>query len=200
MPAVKLAFPGLANDQETVPEPPQPEAEGAFEGDIGASRRVSSIDAASTIGVGVTGALGGAVLADAVVTAAGVSVSGEVLADAAALGAVALGGAAIYAAAQPGEAGEAARFVGGSVVNVTAAYAELAALEAEIALLEQQKKAQAKIDETVSEIKATPGRIADEVRATPDKLAMSIKEQLKAAQASAREQVEQTRRKIQPPQ
>jgi hypothetical protein len=97
-------------------------------------------------------------------TATGVSISGELLTDAAAVGAVVLGGGAIYAAAQPGKAGEAARFVGGSVANVTAAYAELAQLEAEIALLEQQQKAKAKIDAAVSEIVATPGRIADEVR------------------------------------
>jgi hypothetical protein len=114
--------------------------------------------------VGVTGALGGAVLADALVTATGVSMSGELLADAAAVGAVMLGGGALYAATQPGQAGEAARYVGGSVANVTAAYAELAALEAEIALLEQQQKAQAKIDATVSNIVATPGRLANEVR------------------------------------
>eukprot|EP00962_Isochrysis_galbana_P002805 scaffold773_cov114-Isochrysis_galbana.AAC.15 len=156
---------------ETVPEWPSddlPSFEGdvAFDGDVispPAPPRVST-DTASQIGIGVTGALGGAVLADALITATGVSMSGELLADAAAVGAVMLGGGALYAATQPGQAGEAVRFVGGSVANVTAAYAELAALEAEIALLEQQQKARAKIEATVSEITATPGRIVNEVR------------------------------------
>jgi len=147
--------------------------------------------------VGVTGAVAGSVLADALVSAAGVGLTGEVLSDAAAVGAVLLGGGAIYAAAQPGEAGEAARFVGGSVANVTSSYAELAKLEAEIALAEQQQKAQAAIDETVAEISATPGRIADEVKATPGRVTLSLKQRLEAAQASARQQVEEAKRKIQ---
>ena len=50
------------------------------------------------------------------------------------------------------------------MANVTAAYAELAALEAEIALLEQQQKVAARVDETFAEIKATPGRFATEVK------------------------------------
>ena len=49
----------------------------------------------------------------------------------------------VYAATQPDEAGEAARFVGGSVANVTSAYAEVAALNAELALLEQKRQARA---------------------------------------------------------
>ena len=56
---------------------------------------------------------------DAALTAANVGLTGELITDAALIGAAVLGGSAIYAANRPDEAGEAARFVGGSVANVT---------------------------------------------------------------------------------
>ena len=128
------------------------------------------MDTAATIGAGAAAAVTGGVVADAIVSAAGATMTGELLTDAAAVGAVLAGSLGVYAASQPDEAGEAARFVGGSVANVTQSYAELAALNAEMALLEQQSKVQEAVDETVENVKAAPGRAAAAVRAAPERL------------------------------
>ena len=162
------------------------------------------------------------VLADVLTAGAGTALTGELLTDAAAIGAVALGGAAAYAATRPDEAGEAARFVGGAVANTTTAYAELAAVNAELALLEQQQAVQAKIDRTVQDaqnkidqtvydIQATPGRLQDKaaqtavdtaaaVKAAPGKTADAItnkiKSTLESVQGSAQAQLDAARREI----
>jgi hypothetical protein len=150
-------------------------------------------------------------LADVAVTAAGVGLTGELLTDAAALGAVAVGGAAVYAATRPDEAGEAARFVGGSVANVTQAYSELAALQAELALLEQQKKAQAAVDSFVEDVSAIPGNVqstvtktvtetVDTVKAAPgkaiDTISSDIQSKLESTQAAAKAELDAAKKKL----
>ena len=90
--------------------------------------------------------------------------TGELITDAALIGAAVLGGGAIYAANRPDEAGEAARFVGGSVANITAAQWELAQVNAELALLEKQREARAAIDGAVADVQATPGRVASDAK------------------------------------
>ena len=155
----------------------------------------------ASIGAGITGAVAGGILADSLLTVANVGLTGELLTDAGVIGAVLLGGGAVYAAGRPDEAGEAARFVGGSVANVTGAYAELAAVNAELAVLEQQQKAQEALDDKIAEISALPGQVqaktlaaADEtaaaVKAAPknllDSVTNSVKSTLDGAQASVR--------------
>jgi ribonuclease HI len=159
----------------------------------------------------VAGAAVGGVLADIAVGAAGMGLTGELLTDAAAVGAVAVGGAAVYAATRPDEAGEAARFVGGAVANTTTAYAELAAVSAELALLEQQQKAQAAIDEKVAAAKALPEDIKTTVektvtetvaaaKAAPENLvdtvSSTVKSKLSAVQSTAKGQLDAARREI----
>ena len=179
---------------------PEPEPEPDFE-EPGVFDEVIDPSTSASIGAGITGAVAGGILADSLVTAANVGLTGELLTDAGVVGAVLLGGGAVYAAQRPDEAGEAARFVGGSVANVTGAYAELAAVNAELALLEQQQKAQEAIDNKIAEISALPGQAqakaletADEavaaVKAAPqnlvDSVTKSVKSTLDGAQASAR--------------
>ena len=108
---------------------PEPEPEPEFE-ERGVFDEVIDPSTSASIGAGITGAVAGGILADSLVTAANVGLTGELLTDAGVVGAVLLGGGAVYAAQRPDEAGEAARFVGGSVANVTGAYAELAAVKA----------------------------------------------------------------------
>jgi len=141
------------------------------------------------VGAGVAGAAVGGVLTDVVLGAAGVSLTGELLTDAAAVGAVGLGGAAVYAATRPDEAGEAARFVGGAVANTTSAYAELASVSAELAVLEQQQKAQAIIDQKVAQAKALPG----DVQATVEK---TVTETMAAAKAAPQNAVDTLTAKV----
>ena len=184
---------------------------------------VAGVDPSSELlGAGVAGAAVGGVLADVLTAGAGTALTGELLTDAAAIGAVALGGAAAYAATRPDEAGEAARFVGGAVANTTTAYAELAAVNAELALLEQQQAVQAKIDRTVQDaqnkidqtvydIQATPGRLQDKAaqtavdtaaavkaapRKTADAITNKIKSTLESVQGSAQAQLDAARREI----
>jgi len=148
----------------------------------------------------VAGAAIGGVLADAAVTASGVGLSGELLTDAAAVGAVALGGLGVYAATRPDEAGAAARFVGGSVANTTSAYAELAAVNAELALLEQQQKVLESVDQTVEKAKALPGEVAQTVSEAPKKAAASITSRirgsLESVQRDAQAQLDAAKREI----
>jgi hypothetical protein len=122
-------------DQETVPETPDFDDDEPL--DFGAPTSASPGN--SLFGAGLAGAAIGGVLADVAVTSAGVGLSGELLTDAALAGAIFIGGLGAYAATRPDEAGEAARFVGGAVSDTTSAYAELAALNAELALLEQPR-------------------------------------------------------------
>lgn len=170
------SIPSLSDDQETVPEgidEPAPDFD-----DITPSTSAGvgsmSVDPA-LLGAGVTGAAVGGVLADAALTAAGVGLTGELLTDAAAVGAVVLGTGAAYAATRPDEAGRAARFVGGAVANTTGAYAELAAVSAELAVLEQQQKALAAIDGKVAEAKALPGEIKETVTTTVTETVETVK-------------------------
>ena len=100
----------------------------------------------------------GGVLTDVALGTAGVSLTGELATDAA-VGAVALGGATEVPRRIDDEAGEAARSWAGAVANTTSAYAELAAVNAELALLEQQARVQGAIDEKVAEVKAIPGKV-----------------------------------------
>ena len=108
-------------------------------------------------------------------------------------------------------AGEAARFVGGSVANVTSAYTELAAVNAELALLEQQQKAQEALDAKVAEINALPGQVQESVaktaeetaaavKAAPqnlvDKVTSSVKNTLDGAQASVKAELDAARAKV----
>ena len=155
-------IPSLSEDQETVAPAVFDDPPVDFDESTDVAPAASGVDG-SLLGAGVAGAAVGGVLADVAVTAAGVGITGELLTDAAAVGAVALGGAAAYAATRPDEAGAAARFVGGSVANTTSAYAELAAVSAELALLEQQQKAISKVDETVASAKALPGEVKAKV-------------------------------------
>ena len=179
---------------------PEPEPDFDFE-EPGALAEVLDPSTSASIGAGITGAVAGGILADSLLTVANVGLTGELLTDAGVIGAVLLGGGAVYAAQRPDEAGEAARFVGGSVANVTGAYAELAAVNAELALLEQQQKAQEALDDKIAEISALPGQVqaktlaaADEtaaaVKAAPgnllDSVTNSVKSTLDGAQASVR--------------
>lgn len=141
-------------EEEEEPEPPPPAAPPSL----------LDPETSAKIGAGLTGALGGAVIGDAALTAANVGLTGELITDAALIGAAVLGGGAIYAANRPDEAGEAARFVGGSVANVTSAYVELAQVNAELALLEKQREARAAIDGAVGRVQATPGRVASDAK------------------------------------
>ena len=119
--------------------------------------------------------MAGGSLADSLLTVANVGLTGELLTDAGVIGAVLLGGGAVYAAGRPDEAGEAARFVGGSVANVTGAYAELAAVNAELAVLEQQQKAQEALDDKIAEISALPGQVQAKTLAAADETAAAVK-------------------------
>ena len=149
-------FDDLLEDDEEEEEPePEPPA---------APPSLLDPETSAKIGAGLTGALGGAVIGDAALTAANVGLTGELITDAALIGAAVLGGGAIYAANRPDEAGEAARFVGGSVANVTSAYVELAQVNAELALLEKQREARAAIDGAVADVQATPGRVASDAK------------------------------------
>ena len=89
--------------------------------------------------------------------------------------------------------------------------AELAAVTAELALLEQQQKAQAAIDQKVAEAKALPGEVqakvttsvtetVETVRAAPKKAVTSITDTVKATlssvQSDAKAQLDATRREI----
>merc|ERR1740129_298930 len=119
---------------------------------------VDNVGSAGTlVGAGVSGAVLGGILTDV----AGVGITGELVTDAAAVAAVLTGVGAAYAATRPDEAGEAARFVGGAVANTTAAYAELAAINAEIAVLKKQQEAQAAIDAKIAQVKAVPGEVQE---------------------------------------
>ena len=137
--------------------------------------------------------------------------TGELLTDAAAVGAVALGGATVYAATRPDEAGEAARFVGGAVANTTSAYVELASVSAELALLEQQQKAQALVDAKVAEVKALPGEVKTTVETTVaetiaqakaapgnavDAITSRVKGRLTSVQETAQSQLDAVRKEI----
>ena len=149
-------FDDLLEDDEEEEEPePEPPA---------APPSILDPETSAKIGAGLTGALGGAVIGDAALTAANVGLTGELITDAALIGAAVLGGGAIYAANRPDEAGEAARFVGGSVANITAAQWELAQVNAELALLEKQREARAAIDGAVADVQATPGRVASDAK------------------------------------
>ena len=118
---------------------------------------------------------------------------------------------AAYAATRPDEAGEAARFVGGAVANTTSAYAELAAVSAELAVLEQQQKAQAaadaavnevnvRVDRTVRKIKNAPTKAADAIQAAPktvsDKVTNTIQTTLTNVQNKAQSQLDAARSEI----
>ena len=159
-----------------------------------------STEAGTFAGAGVAAAAVGGVLADAAVTASGVGLSGELLTDAALVGAVALGGLGVYAASRPDEAGQAARFVGGAVANTTTAYAELAAVNAELALLEQQQKVLSAVDEATATAKAIPGEVATNVREAPGKAADSISSRIRTSllsvQQDAQAQLDNARKEI----
>jgi len=163
------------------------------------------------IGAGVTGVVAGGILADIALGAAGVGLTGELLTDAAVVGAVALGGAAVYATTQPDEAGEAARFVGGSVANVTSAYTEVAALNAELAILEQKRNTMAKVDKTVANVKAAPGKAKANIERTVtksvdaavsapgkaiDSLTNSIATSLRSAQDKAKSELDAAKKQL----
>jgi len=143
---------------------------------------VDNVGSAGTlVGAGVSGAVLGGILTDV----AGVGITGELVTDAAAVAAVLTGVGAAYAATRPDEAGEAARFVGGAVANTTAAYAELAAINAEIAVLKKQQEAQAAIDAKIAQVKAVPGEVqeavlrqVEEVKAAPMRKVNELKQQL----------------------
>jgi len=159
------------------------------------------------VGASVAGAAVGGVLADA----AAVGLTGELVTDAAAIGAVLVGAGAAYAATRPDEAGKAARFVGGAVANTTSAYAELAAVNAELAILEQQQKTVAAIDAKVAQAKALPGEIAETVtttvtetvetvkaapKKTADKITSCIKNTIDKVQSDAQAQLDAARAEI----
>jgi hypothetical protein len=152
-------------------------------------------DAANTgvlVGAGIAGATIGGFLTDAV----GVATTGELVTDAAVVGAVALGGATVYAATRPDDVGEAARFVGRSVSDTATAYGELAAVNAELAVLEQRQKAQAAIDEKVDEVKAIPGQIVAAPQKAANALKSNLKNTLTEVQSSAQKQVEATKAEL----
>ena len=106
-------------------------------------------------------------------------------------------GAAAYAATRPDEAGQAARFVGGAVANTTSAYAELAAVSAELAVLEQQQRAQAAIDEKVAEVQALPGQVQSKIEATVDETVAAVKAAPQNAYDKATSRVRNTLNSIQ---
>lgn len=165
------SLPDLSNDQETVPETPDFDDDEPI--DFGAPTSASSGN--SLFGAGLAGAAIGGVLADVAVTSAGVGLSGELLTDAALAGAIFIGGLGAYAATRPDEAGEAARFVGGAVSDTTSAYAELAALNAELALLEQQQKALKALDSVALKVQALPGEVVEGVTTTVTETVETVK-------------------------
>lgn len=165
------SLPDLSNDQETVPETPDFDDDEPL--DFGAPTSASPGN--SLFGAGLAGAAIGGVLADVAVTSAGVGLSGELLTDAALAGAIFIGGLGAYAATRPDEAGEAARFVGGAVSDTTSAYAELAALNAELALLEQQQKALKALDSVALKVQALPGEVVEGVTTTVTETVETVK-------------------------
>jgi len=189
----------IQEEEEVVVEPPPPPP-------APSPVPESGVDGA-LIGAGVAGAAVGGVFTDVLLGAAGVSMTGELLTDAAVVGAVGLGGAAAYAATRPDEAGEAARFVGGAVANTTSAYVELASVSAELAVLEQQQKAQALVDAKVAQAKALPGDVKASVEATvsetvanvqavPKSAVAKAKDALSSVQSSAQSQLDAARKEI----
>ena len=97
------------------------------------------------------------------------------------------------------------------MANTTTAYAELAAVSAELALLEQQQKAQAAVDAKVAEVQALPGKVqqtiedtVDEtvsaVKAAPqkasDKLTASVRDTLTGITGNAKAQLDAAKREI----
>jgi len=195
--------PPAAVEPEPLDLPEQTEAERA---PLAANKATGEL-----LGAGAAGAVAGGILADILVTSAGIGFTGEVLTDAAAIGAVVLGGGAVYAASRPDEAGEAARFVGGSVANVTTAYAEVAALNAELAILERKRQAMAKVDETVGKLRAAPKRAKDAIEKTvtsavdaavaaptnaANTISQTVSSSLRSAQAKAKAELEAAKREL----
>ena len=101
--------------------------------------------------------------------------------------------------------------MGGAVANTTSAYAELAAVSAELAVLEQQQKAQAALDAKIAQAKALPTTIKDKVvttttetiaaaKAAPknamDTITSTVNQKLSSVQSSAQSQLEAARREI----
>lgn len=196
-------------EEESFEDVPPPRSEAAAQ---------DTVPSGTILGAGVAGLAVGGVLSDAVVGVVG-GLSGEALVDAAAVGGIAIGSAAAYAAAtRPEEAGEAARFIGGAVANTTSAYAELAKINAELVLLEQQQqvqtavddkvqKVQNAIDERVAKVKAIPSQvqskvteIVEVVKAAPqkavDEIASSVKSKLDDVRNQAKARVQAARQDV----